>query len=154
MTGSALIDFLIGVVVLCAIVYLLFLALPRISPDETFTQIAKVVIGVLALIVLLFAVKAVLFGGGGALSLSLPGLVSFAIGLIVVLIVIFLAYMAIDFFIPQFAVPAKYVVGGICLIALLYLVGQVLMGGNPFPKFRLGSSATPTLSAATTTHLL
>lgn len=134
MTGSALMDFFIGLLIIAAEVWLFFLALPRISPDETFTQIGKVVVGVVALIIVLIAVKNVLFGGGGGVALSGGGLIRFGIGLIVVLIVVFLLYMAVDYFIPQFAVPVKYVIGGVALIALLYLMGSVLAGGS----FQLG----------------
>ena len=45
MTGSALMDFLIAVVGLCIIIYLIFLALDFIAPDERFKQIGRYAVG-------------------------------------------------------------------------------------------------------------
>lgn len=131
MTGSGLIDFLIGLIVLCAAVAMIYRAIPFISPDPTFTQIAYWAVGVVALIALLKVVSALLFGGGsGGTHMDGLGLIYFAIGLIVLLVFIYLIYMAIDAIAPAFATPAKYVVGALALIALLLLAAQVLFGGG------------------------
>lgn len=132
MTGSSLLDFLISIVGLCIIVYLIFLALDFIAPDEKFKQIARYAVGGAALLIFLVAIKAVLFGGGGAgIGASPIGVIEFAIGLIVVMVVLYLIYMVVDYIAPEpFKVPVKYVIGAIALIAILVLAERVLMGGG------------------------
>lgn len=131
MTGSALMDFLIAVVGLCIIVYLIFLALDFIAPDERFKQVGRYAVGGAALLVFLLAVKGVLFGGGGGLSVSPVGVIEFAIGLIVVMVVLFIIYMVLDRLAPaELVTPVKYVIGAIALIAILILAERVLFGGG------------------------
>ena len=131
MTGSALMDFLIAVVGLCIIVYLIFLALDFISPDASFKQVGRYAVGGAALLVFLVAIKAVLFGGSGGLGVSAVGVIEFAIGLIVVMVVLFIIYLVIDRIAPaELAVPVKYVIGAIALIAILILAERVLFGGG------------------------
>ena len=133
MTGSALMDFLIAVVGLCIVVYMIFLALDFISPDERFKQIGRYAVGGGALLVFLVAIKGVLFGGGSGagMTVSPVGVIEFAIGLIVVMVVLFIIYMAIDRMAPaELAVPVKYVIGAIALIAILILAERVLFGGG------------------------
>jgi hypothetical protein len=124
-------DFLIAVVGLCLIVGLIFLALDRIAPDDGFKKIARWAVGGAALIMFLLAIKGVLFGGGGGgLGVSPLGLISFAFGMIVLLVVLYIVYMAVDFLAPaEFVVPIKYVIGALAIIAMLYLAAQVLTGG-------------------------
>lgn len=131
MTGSLLMDFLIAVVGLCLVVALFFLAIDKIAQDEFFKKVARYAIGGIALIVFLLAIKGVLFGGGGAMMVTPVGILQFAIGLLVVMVVLYLIYLVIDYLAPEgFAAPIKYVIGAIALIALLVLAGQVLFGGG------------------------
>jgi len=132
MTGSALMDFFIAVVGLCAIVYLIYLALDFIAPDERFKQIGRFAVGVVALLAFLVAIKNVLFGGSGGLAgMSPVGIIDFAIGLIVVMVVLYIIYMAVDFIAPaNFAVPLKYVIGAIAMIAILVIAERALFGGG------------------------
>jgi len=133
MTGSGLVDFLIGLIVLCAVVVMVFKAIEFVSPDARFTLIARWAIGVVAVIALLVAVKGVLFGGAMAgSSLSGSQLIDFAIGLIVLMVVVWLIYTALDYMAPSppINVAVKYVVGALFLIALLVLAKQVLFGGG------------------------
>ena len=134
MTGSALMDFLIAIVGLCIIVYLIFLALDFIAPDARFKLIARYAVGGAALLIFLVAVKGVLFGGaGGALAVSPVGVIEFAIGLIVVMVVLYLIYLVVDNFAPgNLALMIKYVIGALALIALLVLAERVLTGGASF----------------------
>jgi hypothetical protein len=148
MTGSALMDFLIAVICLCAIVGLIFYAVNYIAADETFRKIARLAVGVVALVAFLVAVKGVLFGGGGALAITPVNMIEFAIGLIVIMVVVFIIYYAIDFFKTPFSVPAKYVVGAIALIALLIIAEKALFGGglgmgNVFQPQRHGAIEAP-----------
>lgn len=131
MTGSALMDFLIAVVGLCIIVYLIFLALDYIAPDARFKQVGRYAVGGAALLVFLVAIKGVLFGGGGGVGATPVGVIEFAIGLIVVMVVLFVIYLAIDRIAPaELAVPVKYAIGAIALIAILILAERVLFGGG------------------------
>jgi len=131
MTGSALMDFLIAIVGLCIIVYLIFLALDFIAPDERFKQIGRYAVGGVALLVFLVAIKGVLFGGGGGIAISPGGIIQFAIGMIVVMVVLYVVYMVIDFLAPgNLAVPIKYVLGALALVAILLVAQQVLFGGG------------------------
>lgn len=132
MTGSALLDFLIAVVGLCIIIYLIFLAIDFLSPDDRFRLFARYAVGGAALLVFLVAIKSVLFGGGGGgIAVTPVGIIEFAIGLIVVMVVIFIIYMVIDRLAPpDLAVPVKYVIGALALIAILVLAERVLFGGS------------------------
>lgn len=131
MTGSALMDFLIAVVGLCIIVYLIFLALDFIAPDERFKLIARYAVGGTALLVFLVAIKGVLFGGGGGMAITPVAIIEFAIGLIVVMVVLYIIYMVIDFMAPgNLALPIKYVIGALALIAILVVAERALFGGG------------------------
>ncbi len=131
MTGSALMDFLIAVVGLCIIVYLIFLALDFIAPDERFKLIARYAVGGTALLVFLVAIKGVLFGGSGMMAITPVAVIEFAIGLIVVMVVLYIIYMVIDFMAPgNLSVPIKYVIGAIALIAILIIAEKALFGGG------------------------
>lgn len=133
MTGSSLMDFLISLVLLAAMVGLFFAVIPKVSPDEAFSKIARIAIGVFALVLFLLAVKAVLFGGGAAIALSPMGLLTIAIAFLVVLVVVYLINWGIDYFLgpegASWVVPLKYVIGAVALIALLSVAAYVLEGG-------------------------
>jgi hypothetical protein len=131
MTGSALMDFLIAIIGLCGVVYLVFMAIDFIAPDETFKKIARFAVGFVALIVFLMAIKGVFFGGGGGLaSFSGVAMIEFAVALIVLMVVVFIVYRVIDFFATPFSVEIKYVVGAIALIVLLLAAEKALFGGG------------------------
>lgn len=131
MTGMALMDFLIAVIGLCGIVYLVFMAIDFIAPDAVFNRIARFAVGFVALIAFLIAIKGVLFGSGGGLGgFTAVGMIDFAIGLLVLMVVIFIIYKAVDFFATPFTVEIKYVIGAIALIALLVVAERVLFGGG------------------------
>jgi hypothetical protein len=130
MTGSALFDFFIALILLVGAVALFFYAIEGMSPDALFTKIARLAVGLVAVVIFLYAIKAVFFGGGGGVSITPLGVIQFAIGIIVVLLVIYVAKAAISFFLPQFAVPIMYIIGGVALIALLALFAQIFFGGG------------------------
>src|SRR6266705_5743844 len=95
MTGSALIDFLIAIIGLLLVVGLIFVVFDRFSPDEGIKKIGRYAIGGATLIAFLLAIKGVLFGGAGAAFGVTPVvLIEFAIGLLVVLAVMFLIQLA------------------------------------------------------------
>lgn len=135
MTGSALMDFLIATVGLCLIVYLIFLAIEYIAKgDAFFVKIAKVAIGGAALIMFLLMVKGVLFGGGGAgLAVTPVALIQFAIGLLVILVVLWIILRVVEWLGAPFQTEIKYVIGAIALIALLVIAERALTGERVLP---------------------
>lgn len=140
MTGSALFDFLIALVVLGGAVLLFMIAIDNLAPNAQFSKIAKIAVGVAALVALLFAIKGVFFGGG--LVASPIGVIYFAIGIIVVLVVMYLVKLIVDYFVPdQYAEPILFVIGAIALIALLGLAATTLFSGGPI----LGTTGRPFL---------
>lgn len=132
MTGSALFDFMLASIGLCIVVYLFFLAIDFISPDPRFRLIARVAVGGVALLIFLVAVKAVLFGGGsGGMAITPMSVIEFAIGVIVVLVVIYIINLVVDFLAPgNFAAAIKFVVGALALIAILVVAEHALFGGG------------------------
>jgi hypothetical protein len=84
-------------------------------------------------VVILLAIKGLLFGGG-IVALSAAGIIKFAIGVIIVLVVLYLLDAAIGFIAQlvgaTIAGIVKVVIFAIVLIALLVLVDQTLMGGH------------------------
>lgn len=137
MTGSGLMDFLIAFVGLCLVVGLFYYAIDFMAPDERFKKIARLAVGGVALLVFLIALKDVFFGGGGKIAVSPQGVIEFAIGLLGILVVLYIVYLAVDFFLPAspeapaaMAGPIKYVIGAIALIALLVVAERALFGGG------------------------
>lgn len=141
MSGGALVNFLVDILELIAIVAILYTALPRLAPDPTLAQIAKIAIGVGALVVFILAVANVLGFGGQALVLNPWSMFYVAIAVIVVLVVVFIVYWVVDFFQVPFAEGVKFVVGAIAIIAILVAVGTTLTGGSlqSLGKFRTGA---------------
>jgi hypothetical protein len=131
LTGSALMDFLIGLVALGVAVAIAFLAIDRIGRDDFFKRIAKLAIGGLAAILLIAAVSAVFFGGGRAgLAITPVGLVNFAVGVIVVVVVLYVIDLFLGWAQLPFTDAISYVIGAIALIAILLVANQVLLGGG------------------------
>lgn len=136
MTGSGLFDFLIAIVELIIVGAIIFAGLDFILTDERFKKIARLAIGGVLVLAFLFAIKGVLFGGGGAFAISPIGILYFAIGVIVLLVVWYLISMALDFmatFFPPigpFIVAIKFVVSAIMLIVLLLLAADLMFGAG------------------------
>jgi hypothetical protein len=130
MTGSALFDFFIALILLAGAVGLFFYAIDGMSPDPLFTKIARLAVGLVAVVVFLYAIKGVFFGGGGGVSITPLGVIEFAIGILVVLLVIYVTKAAVAYFLPEFAAPAMYIIGGVALILLLGLFAKIFFGGG------------------------
>ena len=148
MTGSALFDFIIAIISLIGAGVLVFLGIDFIAPDERFKRIAKVAVGIAFLILFLFAIKAVLFGGGGAGSVTPAGIIEFAISLIVLLVVVYLLNMALEYFAGALGEPIilsiRYVIGALALIVILVAAERVILGGGlGFIKFGAGTDGRP-----------
>ncbi len=130
MSGGGLVSFLIVILELVAIVAILYAAAPRLAPDPTLLQIAKIAIGVGALVVFILAVASVLGFGGQMLVLTPWSMFYVAIAVIIVIVVVFIINAAIDFFEAPFGDAIKFIVGAIALIAILVAVGTALSGGG------------------------
>jgi hypothetical protein len=145
MTGSALIDFVIALVAICGMGAMFFIVVDRVAPDATMNRVAKIAVGVVLALIVLLAVKALLFGGGGAV-VSIGGVISFAIGVIVILVLLFLLDMVLGWLGGQMGEPVvrviKYLVFAVALIALLLLADSSLFGGRYVGK-SLGGIAAP-----------
>lgn len=146
MTGSGLMDFIISIILLLATGFVFFLVIDRLAPDPLLNKIGKIAVGIVLLIVFLLAVKAVLFGGAGAVAHLAPqGFLWFCIGVIVVLVVLFIIEFVLDWLAGQMGAAGglvqivKYVIFAIALIALLVVADKTLMGGS-YPAFNLGAA--------------
>lgn len=130
MTGNALLDFFVGVILLVAVVAVFFLTVEKIVKDPLLIKIGKVVIGALALVILIIAAWGALFGGsrGGAV-VSGAGLIYFAVGFLIVIAVVFVIDRVIAYF-GFMVAELQYLLGLVALIAVLLLAGDALFGGG------------------------
>ncbi len=136
MTGSGLFDFLIAIVELVIVGAIIFAGLDFVVTDERFKKIARLAIGGVLVLAFLFAIKGVLFGGGAGFAISPVGILYFAIGVIVLLVVWYLIIMALDWMAVVFPPIApikeaiKFVVSAIMLIVLLLLAADLMFGAG------------------------
>jgi hypothetical protein len=136
MSGSALMDFLIVVFGIC-IIYAIFSAgIDLVKPiDEGLKKIGKIAVGGVLVIAFLIAIKNVLFGGGASgLAVTPNGIINFAIGMLVLIAVLYVIVGGIAYL--GEAVPFKeqimFIVAVVALIAILLLAAAVLFGGAGF----------------------
>ena len=134
MTGSGLIDFIITLLVIIGVGALFFIAIDRGAPDPTMNKVGKIAVGVVLGVVVLVAIKGVLFGGGGAAATG-TGIIGFAIGIIVLFVILFLPDKVLAFAtgagFPGWIVEiVRYVVFAVALIALLILCDRTFFGGH------------------------
>ena len=135
-------NFFIILIELVIIGALIFAAIDFISTDERFKRIAKLATGGVLVVLLLFAVKAVFSGGGGAgINLTPLGFLYFAIGVILTLVVWYvldalLGYAAATWFPPLAAALGiiRFVLAALVLVVILLIAANVLFGagGAPF----------------------
>jgi hypothetical protein len=141
---GGLFNFLVTLIVLCAAGAMFFIVVDKAAPDATMNRVAKIAVGTVFAVVIILAIKDLLFGGGVA-ALSVGGIISFAIGIIVILVVLYLLDMLISFIATLIGAPlanvVKVIVFAIILIALLVLVDKTLMGGQYTGQF-LGNLGT------------
>ncbi len=139
MTGAGLWNFFLTLVELVIVGAIIFAALEFIVTDERFKKIARLAIGGVLVLAFLFSVGAVFgFGGGGgaAFAISPVGLIFFAIGVIVLLVVWYLVLLGIDVIVRWFPPLAawtdalKFVVSAGVLIVLLLLSADLLFGAG------------------------
>ncbi len=129
---SGLVQFAVNIVALLAAGGIFFLAIDRVAPDEWFARIAKIAIGAMLLIALIFTVAAV-FGLAGGVAVSPLGVVWFAIAVIVAVVVLYVINLVLDWIAAQMGAgswiaPVKYVLGAIVLIGLLIAAANLMFG--------------------------
>ena len=125
MTGGSLMGFIISLIVLFGVGAIFFIAVDGIAKNPMLAKIAKIAVGCLILIVFVMAVASVLgFGGAGA-SVGPYGVIIFAVGVLVLLVVMFIIDLFLNWLAPAMGLAApvveaiRYVVTVIAIIALL-----------------------------------
>ena len=134
MSGSGLVSFLVNIIALLAAGAIFFVAIDRVAPDAFFAKVAKIAVGALLLIALIFSVASV-FGLAGGVTISPLGVVYFAVAVIVAIVVLYILNLIIDWIAAQMGgapfIPAiKYILGAIVLIGLLLAAANFLFGSH------------------------
>lgn len=129
---SGIVQFAVNIVALLAAGGIFFLAIDRVAPDPWFARIAKIAVGALLLIALIFTVAAV-FGLAGGVAISPLGVVWFAIAVIIAVVVLYVINLVLDWIAAQMGAgswiaPVKYVLGAIVLIGLLVAAANLMFG--------------------------
>lgn len=133
---SGVFNFFIAFVELAVIGALIFAAIEFISTDARFKKIAKIAVGGALVVMLMFAAKAV-FAGGGGMNLTPAAFISFAVGVILTLVVWYvidalLGWVAANWFPPLAGalVIVRFVIGAIVLVVILLIAANLLFGAN------------------------
>lgn len=128
---SGLLGLIIGVILLVAIIAVFFLTVEKIIADPLLQKIGKIVIGVLGLVTVIAAAWGALFGGAGGPGmphLTGQSLITFAVGLLIIIAVVYLLNLLIGFF-GFMVAELQYILSIVALIAVLVLAGTALFGG-------------------------
>jgi hypothetical protein len=136
MTGAALMAFFVSIIVLFGVGTIFFIAVDGVAKNPMLAKIAKVAVGCLILIVFIMAVANVLGMGGGGPSVSPWGVIIFAVGVLVLLVVMYIIDLFLNWLAPAMGLAApvveavRYVVTVIAIIALLLVAGDALLSGS------------------------
>lgn len=126
-----LISFLVVIVGLIVVAGLAYVGTEKIVRDETLKKIGQYAFIGIAVIVLLYATGAVLFGAGTMMVIGPHQIIDFAIGLVVALFVLYILHLLADRFAPgQVKEPINYGLDCIALLAILWIAGQAFFGGG------------------------
>jgi hypothetical protein len=142
MSGSSLVGFLVSIISLFVVGAIFFLSIDKVVRDGFLAKIAKLVVGGLILIAFVLAVAGVLGFGGGAVA-SPYAIVVFGIAVIVLVILLYLVDLFLVWLGTQMELSAGminailYVITALALIALLYIAGDAILGGNDWGIGRL-----------------
>src|ERR1700675_177745 len=111
MSGAGLWNFIITLVGLAIIIGLIFLAMQFRPLPEPYQRFARLAVGGAAALIVLVAIGAVLFGGGGRINVNVtPGsIIEFAIGIIVLFAVLWICDAALTYFQVPFADSIKFI---------------------------------------------
>lgn len=142
MNGPGLLGFIISLIVLFAVGAIFFLTIDRVAKDPFLAKIAKIVIGCLILIAFVLAVAGVLGFGGPGLAASPESIVIFAVGVLVLIVVLYIVDLFLNWLGPNMGLGAgiveaiRFVITVVALIALILIAGDALIGAD------IGGSAT------------
>lgn len=129
MSGPALWAFFITCVGLVIIVVLIFTAIEMVQAPDGFKRIARFAVGGAALLIFLVAVGGALgMGGAGMVRVTPASVIEFAIGLVVLLAILYLATIIIGYF-GVFVTEINYVIAAIAIIVILILALRAITGG-------------------------
>ena len=135
MNGSGLLGFIISLIVLFGIGTIFFLTIDNVAKNPFLAKIAKIVIGCLILIALVLALAGVL-GFGGGLTISPYAIVIFAVGVLVLIVVLYVVDLFLSWLGPNMGLGAgiveavRFVITVVALIALILIAGDALIGGG------------------------
>jgi hypothetical protein len=135
MNGSSLLGFIVSIIVLFGVGTIFFLTIDRVAKDAFLAKIAKIVIGCLILIAFVFAIAGVLGFGGGGLTASPQSIVVFAVGVLVLIVVLYLVDLFLNWLAANMGIGApivaaiRFVITVVALIALILIAGSALIGG-------------------------
>lgn len=135
MNLAGLMSFLINVVGLVIVVSLIFIALeqPAVAPSEPIKKIARYAVGGAALLAFLVYIASILTGnGGGLLNVTPASIIEFAIGIIVLLVLLYIIELAVAWLAPAppLAQLITFCVGAIAIIVILVLAERALFAGG------------------------
>ena len=151
MTGASLLGFLVSLVILFGVAAIFFIAVDDVAKHPVLAKIAKIAVGCLILVVFILAVANVLgFGGAGMASVSPWGIIVFAVGVLVLLAVLYIIDLVLNWLAPQLGLAApvveaiRFVIAVVAIIALLLVAGDALLSGSVrWPLSFAGSHAAP-----------
>lgn len=131
MSGAGLWAFLVNIIGLAIIVTLIYAAMKMRPLPEPFAQFARYAVGGAAVLVLMIAIGAVLLGGGGGgIAVTIGGIFQFAIGVLVLMAVLYIVDKALDYFNVPFSDDVKFILTIVALIVILTLAAIALTGGG------------------------
>jgi hypothetical protein len=136
MNGSSLLGFIISLIVLFAVGAIFFITIDRVAKDGFLAKIAKIVIGCLILIAFVLAIAGVLGFGGGGLAASPQSIVTFAVAVLVLVVVLYLVELFLGWLAANMGIGApivdaiRFVITVVALIALILVAGSALIGGG------------------------
>jgi hypothetical protein len=138
---SGLLGYLISIVLLLGVGAIFFYTIDAVAKDAFLAKIAKIAVGCLLLVVFIMATAAVLGMGGAASTISPAAIITFAVGVLVLIVVLYIIDLILTWVAGQMGVAEpivkaiQYVITVVALIALLILAGNALLGGT-----RMGTS--------------
>jgi|HubBroStandDraft_5_1064220.scaffolds.fasta_scaffold798820_1 hypothetical protein len=145
MNGSSLLGFIITLIVLFAVGAIFFLTIDTVAKNPFLAKIAKIVIGCLILIAFVLAIAGVL-GFGGGVTASPESIIIFAVGVLVLVAVLYLVDLFLGWLAANMGLGApiveaiRFIITVVALIALILVAGSALIGGGSgsFFSFRGG----------------
>jgi hypothetical protein len=141
MNGSSLLGFVVSLIVLFAIGAIFFLTIDKVAKDAFLAKIAKIVVGCLILIAFVFAIASVLGLGGVGLAATPMSIVVFAVGVLVLVVVLYLVDIFLNWLGPAMGMTpgiieaVRFVIAVVAIIALVLVAGSALIGGGELGAF-------------------